>query len=582
VNSVSVTGPSTETIDICIPGENGGHDRSVDDGRTWGTVTPGPDCQSPHSIAVSPGDANVLFATFPISGSNKCWEGSTLHESPDGGQSWVDLGACSTSTRPQFVVTHPSFDQNSSHFDLYYSGRQITCSYTPVAPTGQHCPSNTNDDWNFLPTGSLNHDINGVGFDSGVGFVGSSNCAIYEAADFGVYRMGNPSPGNPCGDPAAWTIAGNSGAGFGALQIYQVAGYAQFPITGGVLYVSGHTNLFFATMDNGIWGTFDAGVSKWQCFGPSPSTGDCDSEGSFLQVSQQALVPTQVTLDASLFPLPGVAAKAWLDQVSGVLSPDAYWTSIDPPGNASPPVLVADNTYVAWSGTKLFLTQDSGQSWVLVGTLPSNVTQLQPPYYNTRNTRVSSTPTGPAIFERVVSNTGAQGIALLKDFLPPPNQPLTFSIQTLNQGTWRNCFGQANYCVEVYAPDPNDYNHLYAVDPINRSVVFSTTAGTTWQPDNGLTNLVTAGGTSFTDSNGDSQIHVFAFDPANSAHILVGSDSAGIFASANGGMTWSALPNTAKARAISSFFFDSRTNTVYVGTYGRGLWKLTVDWTTVH
>jgi hypothetical protein len=443
--------------------------------------------------------------------------------------------------------------------------KKATCSDAPT-PTGQHCPSDPSN-WNLLPTSSLNHDINGIAFSQA-----NDNCALYEVADFGVYRMGNPSPGNPCGDLGAWTIPGNSGAGFGALQLYQIAGYT----TVGTGSVSSHTSLFIATQDNGSWATYDAGVSKWQCFGDSPSTGNCDPEGSFLQVSQHVLAPTRITFD-SLYG--GVMKSAWLDQVSRELSPYTNWTTIDPPGNGSPPFLVSPATYVAWSGTKLYLTQVDGTPWLLVGTLPAHVSPLHPPYYNTR---VTSTPTGPAIFERVLSDTGAQGIVLLKDFWPPPSQPPTFSIQTLNLDTWSNCFGQGHYyCAEAYAADPNDYHHLYAVDRTQRSIVFSTTAGTTWQPDTGLTNLITAGGTSFTDSNGDSQVHVFAFDPANSAHILVGTDSAGIFASANGGLTWNALPNTAKARAITSFFFDDRTNAIYVGTYGRGLWKLTVDWTTV-
>ena len=80
---------------------------------------------------------------------------------------------------------------------------------------------------------------------------------------------------------------------------------------------------------------------------------------------------------------------------------------------------------------------------------------------------------------------------------------------------------------------------------------------------------------------GGSQARVIAYDPGNSQHILVGTDQAGIMASANGGATWSALPGTSAAPAITSFFFDDRTNVVYVSTYGRGLWKLTVDWTTV-
>lgn len=49
------------------------------------------------------------------------------------------------------------------------------------------------------------------------------------------------------------------------------------------------------------------------------------------------------------------------------------------------------------------------------------------------------------------------------------------------------------------------------------------------------------------DSTGNSQVHVFAFDPGNSAHILVGTEHAGIFASANGiaAPSWQVEPGTA-------------------------------------
>jgi hypothetical protein len=97
-----------------------------------------------------------------------------------------------------------------------------------------------------------------------------------------------------------------------------------------------------------------------------------------------------------------------------------------------------------------------------------------------------------------------------------------------------------------------------------------------------LTNLILASGVSMTDSTGNSQVHAIAFDPRNSSHILIGTDQAGIFASENAGLSWTALQNTAKATTITSFFFDDRTNTIYVGTYGRGLWKLVVDWAAVH
>jgi len=277
-----------------------------------------------------------------------------------------------------------------------------------------------------------------------------------------------------------------------------------------------------------------------------------------------------------------------LDEIAGTLSDETNWTAASPPGNGSPPFLVADNTYVQWSGTTLFLTQDNGQSWAPVGSLPSTLSPFNA-------IQVASTPAGPAILEAVGDSGGALGVALLQNFLPPPNQPLPFVIQTLSgtnpktgastglQGIWGNCFGQGRwYCAPVFAADPNDYRHLYAADSIQKFVAFSTDAGQTWSEDTGLTNLVAGSAVSMTDSIGNSQVHVFAFDPTNSAHILVGTDSAGIFASANGGVTWHALPNTAQARAITSFFFDNRTTAIYVGTYGRGLWKLMVDWASLH
>jgi hypothetical protein len=134
----------------------------------------------------------------------------------------------------------------------------------------------------------------------------------------------------------------------------------------------------------------------------------------------------------------------------------------------------------------------------------------------------------------------------------------------------------------VFAVDPNDFRHMYAMDFDHKDVRVSTDAGNSWQQDAALTSLVTGGGIPIIDSTGNSQVHVIAFDPGNSSHILVGTDQAGMFASANGGATWSVLPNTARATAITGIYFDDRTNAVYVSTYGRGLWKLTVDWTTVH
>lgn len=575
---ISVTGATAGAMIIDVCRQGGGHDRSQDSGRTWIGVDSGPDCQSSHSIAVSPAESNVVFAT----------SGSTVLESDNGGASgsWFDLKAGSTSTRPRFVATHRSADQIRTHFDLYFSGRQITCSGS--APS-QRCPAD-NGSWIFLPNvpnTNLNHDINGIAFDPW-----SSNCAMFEVSDFGVLKKGPPTSSAPCGDLAAWTLISNSWKGFGALQLYSIAGKAQSPTVG----LSGYTTIAIGTMDNMEWVIHDdGGGTGWNGFGV---------EGSFFQVVDANVGPVQppnFEFHGVDFGGGGFAAFKVLPDFSGGWGNPQSWTNLSPPGNGAPSFYVAHNTYVEWSGSTafdsepgnlphvLYLTQDDGQSWVPIGTLPSNITAFN-------GLQVAQTPGGGGltIYDMVTDANGNQGLAKLVRFLPPPASPAPFTFPTLGgtndlgspsnlKAIWGNCFGQDSwYCAPVFAADPNNYSHLYAADSTQKFVAVSNDAGETWREDVGLTNLITAAGGSMTDSTGNSQVHVFSFDPGNSSHILVGTDQAGIFASADGGVTWRALPNTAKATAITSFFFDDRTNTIFVGTYGRGLWKLVVDWTTVH
>jgi hypothetical protein len=251
------------------------------------------------------------------------------------------------------------------------------------------------------------------------------------------------------------------------------------------------------------------------------------------------------------------------------------WTGASPPGNGSPAFLVAPHTYVEWSGNTLYLTQDSGQSWPPVGTLPANITQ----HFDRIQIANVVGGAGPVVYEAVTDdvNAGAKGIAILAHPLPPPSSPASFNVQTLGgvndrglpsglKAIWGNCFGFESWdCTPVYSADPSDYRHIYAVDRVQQLVMVSWDAGISWNEDIGLTTLVTAAAGSMEDSTGNSQVHIFSFDLLNPSHILVGTDQAGIFASANGGVTWQALPGTSRITAITSFFFDDRTNTIFVG-----------------
>jgi hypothetical protein len=244
--SAQVDNAGPIVIDVCLQG--GGADRSSDSGRTWRGVVVGPECGSPRSVAQAPLKPGIVFGTSHTADPG----GGDVLESDDGGLTWIVVKSGSYNERPLYVATYYPMDHVPSHFDVYFAGQQATCSFDGPGP---HCPTDPAL-WNHIPASGLNHDINGIAVNP-IPF--ANNCLMYMAADYGVYKMGPPSAAQPCGDPAAWSIAGNAGTGYGALQIYQLTGQVQYPITGDGIYISGHTSLFFGTQDNNLWATYDAG-----------------------------------------------------------------------------------------------------------------------------------------------------------------------------------------------------------------------------------------------------------------------------------------------------------------------------------
>jgi photosystem II stability/assembly factor-like uncharacterized protein len=540
-----VVAPNT-AIDVCIQG--GGHQRSVDGGQTWSAVHNGPDCATAHALDVSPLDGQVLFAT----------EGADLFESDDGGTTWtIDLHATAFNERPVWVRTHAAIDQDPNHFDLYYPGRRVTCGNTAGV---QRCPSNAGEVWSRMPDTPLNHDIDGIAFDP----LGA--CPLLMVADYGAYR--STSFSSPCTASAAWSDWGTAANGLGALEIYSVNGQLR----------GSSTVLFFGTQDNGIWVNNDATTNGWQYFG---------IEGSFLQSIPRASngPPSESQITYHDFERGDIRVVP-----NGTVfqsGPGSAWTSASPPGNTDAPFPISANRYVQWSDKTLFLTQDGGSSWSQLAVLPAGLpADLDvAPFGGLQLTRTAS---GPALFSFLGDSLGS-GLALLTD-LSPASMPRTLDVRSLNgtnsagsasgmKNIFGDCFIRAFYCQPVFAVDPNDFHKLIVADGIQEQMLLSVDAGSTWKPLSTLTSLVTVGGLlSFHRSSMDSQVHTIVFDPGDSAHVLVGTDEAGIFASKDGGANWIAVPGTTAATSISSIFFDDRNGAVYVGSYGRGLWRLLVDW----
>ncbi len=188
--------------------------------------------------------------------------------------------------------------------------------------------------------------------------------------------------------------------------------------------------------------------------------------------------------------------------------------------------------------------------------------------------------TGPSFFFTVDVDTSQNADSRLRRIAGPMNVGATLSDVT---GTGANTLGDVNaYCIQFLCPrlftvDPADPTRLYAADDTTNQIKFSNDAGLNWQVDSELTPLVTNNGQFLWNGYTGSQVTSIAYDPEDGQRLLVGTETAGIFASVNGGGNWFEIRGSDGVVPLaSSFFFDNDHDVIYASTFGRGLWTLTL------
>ena len=165
--------------------------------------------------------------------------------------------------------------------------------------------------------------------------------------------------------------------------------------------------------------------------------------------------------------------------------------------------------------------------------------------------------------------------------------------------------------VNIFGVDPNNANRLYAsfIDPVTGPrMVVSADGGTTWNNDTNLDVLMTGSGAfqyqvqrgprnfPYQEDSGSPargvgvyyQPTMVVFDPEDTNNIVAGSMDAGVFFSDDAGATWRLItdpfgdhddvPHLQRAR-FAHFDHDdpSGLTEVFVGTQGRGVWRVGVD-----
>lgn len=121
----------------------------------------------------------------------------------------------------------------------------------------------------------------------------------------------------------------------------------------------------------------------------------------------------------------------------------------------------------------------------------------------------------------------------------------------------------------VFAVNPNDPQHLLAVEKSTGYLKMSRNGGHNWVEAGDFRSVYERTGGQFFSNRGSFAIWSVAFSPFDPDVALVGTVSKGIFASTDGGNTWRQLPHSGVFMPVSYFWRTPQE--VIVATYGRGL-----------
>lgn len=456
--------------------------------------------------------------------------------SDNGGSTWSRMDAPPWSmNREAFIRVGRALDGNDTHVDVYH-GDGFTMRRQTVTTA---VPGGSNQ---WKEPNKMDHRD-----PSDLAFTPDNTAPLMLTTDGGVHLT--PDNGT------TWALTASGYGGYAALQIGEITGR----------FVDGsppHTDLYYGTQDNDIKGSSDGGKT-WD--------GSICCEGAFLR--GDAANPAHVDGEVTGRSCGGCRNFIVPPHVGQHNPPPSFLNA--PTGSAAnkadPPVQLVGATYLqevpntGQATFDYFLSPDRGTSWS-----PSFT--------------ISRRPRGPAQFAGSLDNPVAY-IGVEGGGVTPALFGLIRAQDVGGQATVRPAdangmqslgllrTGQATYV--VFGVDPASSDHLIAPDIVAGQMKASSDGGTNWYLLPQLTTAVTDTGKFLLARGERSFVTTIAWDPVNSCHILVGTMQNGILRSADGGLTWKQVAGSKAAPWISSFYFPP-TGSIWMSSYGRGLWTVSV------
>lgn len=582
-------------VDLC--GDDG-HLRSVDGGASWvsGTGLPSGTC----SIAASPNEANVIFATV----------GNNVYESDDGGGSWTNLGTPDRRRqgRVPFVTTNPRSDDPAADFDLWFgdvglfratcktrSPSSLRCPLAIVGPIPSPLPP--------LPSGWAGPFTTAAGAHDDVGDLifnpeSSENaCPTLFASDGGIYV--NQETASPACQTPRWEQPDLTPH---ALWLWTLAGADEVGIEEEALYAG--------AQDNGSFSTLRGGATR-----PSWENVDCcdvfDSAADRENVLYTFCCAGGRRTRLFLGP-PGMSGSAEVNSYppDGLIPGFSFPDVLDEFGSTGQYVIATQNCTtppdgIDNDGDGMIDEADEtrGCSGVNGGDGGVFVT------LDVTANPIIWTELGPA----TEPPTGRNGVCAVKASVPESGVPTfyaqvgTCSGRNADQlwtysgidsaGSWQRV-NLPSGGIGIFDVADRDPRRIYASNLSaggGPGMIYSRDGGVTWKSDTPLDDLMTGGGvfnyqnqrgpTAWQAFSGYPQPTLVAFHPSNPDIIVAGGADSGVFLSTEGGSYWalltdpinsgvSGIPHVSRPRF--AYFDDEPTEqvNVVVGTQGRGMWRL--------